>query len=130
MAGLEELPPRSVPGEPGRRWFSSKKLDLIVWLSPTGSPIGFQLCYDKGQSERAITWTEPDKLTHSQVDSGEVDPLHPKATPILLPDGSFDARLLIERLRAVRGELPDELFALVVSKLEAQDKKQGVKKHF
>jgi len=118
-----------MPDEPARRWFSSKELDLIVWLSPTGSPIGFQFCYDKGKSEHAVTWTKSGSLTHSQVDSGEVDPLQPKATPILQPDGSFNAPLLIQRLRAARGTLPDELLALVVSKLETQNKKISSRKN-
>ena len=42
--------------EPQRRWFRSDDLDLSVWCDEAGMPRGFQLCYDKARSRRALTW--------------------------------------------------------------------------
>ena len=51
-----------VPGERPRRWFESEGMDLIVWLSADGRPVGFQLCYDKGRRERALTFAPEGRL--------------------------------------------------------------------
>ena len=53
---VEIIHVRQVPGDPRRRWFSSDDMDLIVWYDDSDAPIGFQLCYDKLRSERALRW--------------------------------------------------------------------------
>ena len=53
LAEVEHVRQRA--GEPRRRWFASDDLDLIVWLDEADRFVGFQLCYDKGRSERALT---------------------------------------------------------------------------
>jgi hypothetical protein len=72
MTMLIEISNVSQPaGEPRRRWFVSDDLDLVVWCDESGRPSGFQLCYDKGLSERALTW-QPDRgFTHTAVDDGD-----------------------------------------------------------
>ena len=69
-----------------RRWFSDADLDLIVWLADDGAISGFQLCYDKQRSERALTWRRESGFVHEQVDSGETNPAK-NQSPILVPDG-------------------------------------------
>ena len=54
---LREIAARQVPGDPKRRWFTSPRIDLFVWLDEHDSPSGFQLCYDKESREHALTWT-------------------------------------------------------------------------
>src|ERR1043165_9780304 len=90
MDGLRETPRvRQIGGEPFRRWFSSLDLDLIVWLKGQ-ELVGFQLCYDKQRSERAITWREGRGFDHARVDDGESGGAWSKGTPLLVADGKFD----------------------------------------
>jgi hypothetical protein len=69
---------KSVKQERGtgrRRWFESDGLDLVVWLDASGNVTGFQLCYDFGQGEQALTWREGTGFAHSNVDAGDETPL-------------------------------------------------------
>ena len=49
---------RQEAGGGRRRWFESEGMDVVVWMDGDGAIIGFQLCYDFGQGERALTWRE------------------------------------------------------------------------
>ena len=69
-------------GAARRRWFESDGLDLVVWLVGAESVIGFQLCYDLGRGEHALTWRPESGFTHSAVDTGEDSPWANR-TPIL-----------------------------------------------
>lgn len=89
---------RQVAAEGFRRWFTDEYFDLIVWYNDDGRLIGFQLCYDKEERERALTWTRARGFQHDRVDSGEV-PGHSKMTPIIVADGAFDAAPVAERFR-------------------------------
>jgi len=82
---------KQVPGENRRRWFSSSDMDLTVWSDDRGEIAGFELCYDKGRAERALRWRRGAGFVHERVDDGEGRPGRHKATPVLLPDGVFDA---------------------------------------
>ncbi len=74
-----------------RRWFTDKDFDLIVWYDFDNKNIdGFQLCYDKSNFERALTWTRADNIFfHNKIDDGEI-PGAIKQTPILVVDGLFE----------------------------------------
>jgi hypothetical protein len=69
-----------------RRWFSDEDFDLIVWSGHDGVISGFQLCYDKQKSERALTWRQAAGFSHERVDSGETNPAK-NLSPVLVPDG-------------------------------------------
>jgi len=85
-----------VPGEPHRRWFEDDGLDLVIWLSPEGTIVGVQLAYEKGTNrERALTRFKGRGFSHMRVDDGENQPGKYKMTPILVPDGAFDADELL-----------------------------------
>lgn len=65
-----------------RRWWESDDLDLVVWLENGPIPTGFQLLYNAGHGEHALTWREGDGIQHHRIDSG--DSKRPfKATPVL-----------------------------------------------
>jgi len=119
MAGFAEVRHvRQVPGEPRRRWFNSRDLELIVWLDESGSPIGFQLCYDRRRAEHALTWTPELGFLHMAVDDGEKEAgLRYKATPILVPDGHFNANRVSGLFAEASGTLPPEVAELVAAKL-------------
>jgi hypothetical protein len=97
------------PGGPWRRWFVSNDLDLVVWCDESGRPNGFQLCYDKGTSERALSW-QPDRgFSHTAVDDGDRGGGKHKAIPILVGhEGLFPARRVADRFAAESAELPAE----------------------
>jgi len=115
----EVHPTRQVPGEPHRRWFSSAELDLIVWCDAGGAPVSFQLCYDKGRNERALTWEPATGLSYSRVDDGEVEiGLRYKATPVLAPDGPLEVRRLAARFEAASADVPGEIVDFVRKRLQ------------
>jgi hypothetical protein len=89
---------RQVEGEGFRRWFTDDYFDLIVWYGNDRRLIGFQLCYDKRERERALTWTLEHGFQHNRIDSGEV-PGHSKMTPIIIADGAFSRNPVAERFR-------------------------------
>jgi hypothetical protein len=110
---------RQIPGEPKRRWFNSPDLDLIVWQREDGEPCGFQLCYDKGRGERALTWRDGVGFEHRAVDDGESTAAKMKATPILVPDGAFPRERVLRLFAANAGQLPEAIAAYVAEKMKA-----------
>ena len=114
----EVHPTRQVPCEARRRWFSSADLDLIVWCDTVGAPVAFQLCYNKGRDERALTWEPATGLVHSAVDDGESGGgMRYKGTPVLEPDGPLDIPRVAARFAAASGELPTDIAAFVRERL-------------
>jgi hypothetical protein len=106
------------PGEPKRRWFQSPDEDLIVLYAEDGSILGFQLCYDRQRKERALTWFESKGYSHERVDDGEDVGLAHKQAPILVPDGVFNADVVLERFASASEALPAEVASLVVRKIK------------
>jgi hypothetical protein len=108
---------RQIPEEGPRRWFTDDYFDLIVWYKGKSSEIsGFQLCYDKQRSERALTWREGQGYDHRRIDDGEVVG-RMKMTPVLVPDGLFDSTAIAERFRASSEAIDPEIRELVYEKL-------------
>lgn len=91
MSMLKEfLETRQYEGEPRRRWFYSKDLDLIVWVNEANLPFKFQLCYDSRLQEHALTWESGRGFDHSCVDSTKSQSGH-MASQILVHNGDqFD----------------------------------------
>jgi hypothetical protein len=105
------------PNEPRRRWFESDDEDLIVWFGGDGSIVGFQLCYDRTRAERALTWDQSEGYSHMRVDDGEAIGKVRKSSPVLFPDGAFDAGAMLKRFQSVAGEVPDDIAAFVSRKI-------------
>lgn len=111
---------RQIPGEPKRRWFNSADMDLIVWQRGDGQPCGFQLCYDKGHAERALTWRDGIGFEHRAVDDGEASGGgRMKASPILVPDGAFQEAQVLRLFLENAGKLPEAITAFVADKIKA-----------
>lgn len=123
MCRLIEFPNvRQIPGEPRRRWFTCKDVELVVWCDQVGGPIGFQFCYKDGRSEFAFTWNPECGCSHKIIDDGELRPGKHKATPILVEDATASVTLICERFAQVKDGLPVEIAEFVSKKLE-----EGVK---
>ena len=105
------------PGRPRRRWFRSSNEDLIVWYADNGSIVGFQLCYDRKHTERALTWKKDRGYSHDRVDDGEAVGLAHKRTPILVADGEFDASVVLERFLEAARAVPRDIVDFVSARL-------------
>ena len=109
--------PRQIENEGPRRWFTDKYFDLIVWYEKKGKAItGFQLCYDKGRMERALTWRPNLGFSHERIDDGDW-PGRMKMTPILVPDGAFDHTSIAERFRRSSRKIDPEIGEFVYQKV-------------
>ena len=93
---LRELKNRQPDENLNRRWFSDSFFDLIVWEDKQGDIIKFELCYDKNKNEHSYTWAANNGHTHLKVDDGEIYGRH-KMSPILVPDGHFDNKLVTNK---------------------------------
>ena len=112
-------------GEPRRRWFSDENFDLIVW-EDGGEVAGFQLCYEKGGDQRAVTWFPESGLRNCAVDNGEDRPGKPKSAPILLcgtddpgetPMESGPPPNVLDRFRRAGRHLDPALVRIVLKRL-------------
>jgi hypothetical protein len=110
---------RQEKGPGRRRWFESDDLELVVWLDGHGEIEGYQICYDLGKGERALTWRPRVGFAHSGVDSGERGPIS-NMTPILVPDGAVPWPELTERFAKNDGLLEPALRDLVQRTLQAR----------
>ena len=106
-----------VRGDYRRSWMSDDYFDLIVWYEPSNAIHGFQLCYDKPDSEHALTWLKTRGFVHAKIDSGEDDP-EANRTPILLPDGTFPTAEVTREFDQRSKQLPKSLRNFVLAKLK------------
>lgn len=120
MAALtENKNVRQRPEEGFRRWFLNEYFDLIIWYeSREGELTGFQLCYDRGVSERAFTWQRGKRSSHF-VSSGSDERGAPWiATAVLHGDAGPVPAEVLDRLRDEQGELDGALLTLVTETAE------------
>jgi hypothetical protein len=79
-----------------RRWFQDEFFDLYTWQTHSGAIAGFQLCYDLGGRERALTWRRDGNFSHHRVDHGSGAGGYP-ATPLLAAERRFPHRYVRTR---------------------------------
>ena len=110
----EVLAVRQIDGEPHLRWFQSDSCDLFLWEDTAGAPCRFQLCYDRGDDEHALTWVrETNTLDHHSVDDGERSFRH-GASPMLCAARQAPPQQLAERFQAVSEAVPPVVRELVL----------------
>lgn len=73
-----------------RRWFQSESMDLYTWQDEANALLGFQLAYDRRADQRAITWIRDRGYFHARIDENIRGLV--ASTPLLQPEGGFDAR--------------------------------------
>lgn len=116
---------KQATGDPFRRWFSDDTFDLIVWHASDGSILGFQLCYRDGPDQKALTWLKARGFSHKRIDDGEGSPYHPKMTPILVPDGTFDKDQVLARFEKESRAIDPDLVRVVVQAIKAYPAASG-----
>ena len=100
-----------------RRWFTDKDFDLIVWYDNNKNISGFQLCYNKSEYERALTWTSSDNnFLHNKIDDGEI-PGEFKRSPILIADGLFDKQKVANDFKESSNQIDQEISRFVYNKI-------------
>jgi hypothetical protein len=116
---LRELPDaRQFKNESYRRWFSDNYFDLIVWYGTDKTTIvGFQLCYDKFDTERAITWHNAKGFSHNRIDDGEAPFEHAKMSPILVSDGAFAKDTIGDKFKAMSVGIDQKVAEFVCEKI-------------
>ncbi len=115
---LKEYPAKRANDDSQRRWFADEYFDLIVWFDEDGDISGFQLCYDKGPAERALTWTCETGYSHNRIDGGEDNPAKDQ-TPILTPDGVFASQQVLQRLIDSSAKVDSDISDFVIAKLRS-----------
>lgn len=105
-------------GEPLRKWFYSRQMDLVVWVDEAGAPVGMQLSYEVSSLEKKIlTWIKARGYSHEGLDEGEGRPFRYKMTPIAVPDGVFNREEILERFLAESEGMDDHVREFVAGKL-------------
>lgn len=107
---------QQVPGELPRRWFFSEEQDLLVWIGADGKPAAFQLAYGKYRDEHAIRWKTGKGFSHHRVDDGEKGGTGKEAA-LLHPDGTFEAKRVVDQFLALSKKMPSDLVEFVTARL-------------
>jgi hypothetical protein len=111
---------RQERGAGRRRWFESDGFELVVWLDDAGACEGFQVGYDLGRGECALTWRPGLGFAHNKVDQGDDHEGGSKKSPILVANGAVPWPE-ITLLFSERGSgLETELRELVSARLAAR----------
>lgn len=113
---LREISVSQATGEPRRRWFADDYFDLIVWFSDDGRISGFQLCYDKGRDEHALTCDSDGTMLHHRIDGGERRPSRNDA-PILVVTKALPKASLLQEFMRSSGSLDRTIVSYVRERL-------------
>ena len=121
---------KQIHDEGFRRWFTDEQFDLIIWYARESGEVdhitGFQLCYDKVETERALTWRKASGFVHETVDDGE-NPGYIGMTPVLHGGGTFD-RSMPARFRDACAGIPQKLTYFLLGKLEEYNAQSAMEK--
>lgn len=99
-----------------RRWYVDEAMDLIVWFEDS-DVVGFQLCYDKGSDEKAVTWHRDGGVTHTHVDAGEDRPGSFKSSPVLTSSLPLETERVCEAFRSRAEDIDPATRRLVLDTL-------------
>ena len=114
----EILKVKQTPNEPRRRWFATTSLDLFLWYDDDENIIQFQICYDKGPKEKALTWHHQNGISHHSVDDGENRTFRMKSTPIMLNNSEFDTEKIAARFEELAGNVEHKTVQFVLSHIQ------------
>ena len=113
---------RQEPTAGRRRWFDDDvlPLELIVWYDAADAVEGFQLCYNLGHGEHALTWRPTGGFVHNGVDTGSAGPFANRS-PVLVPDGAVPWDEITRRFFGCSDSLEPQLRELVGARLNARN---------
>ena len=102
------------------RQFANKYFDIYVWFeSDRRSLVGFQLCYNKGIDEHALTWTKIKGYQHNRIDDGETRSSITgyKMAAVLVPNGIFDTYSIAQKFLKDQGDVDHKTALLIYTRL-------------
>jgi hypothetical protein len=103
-----------------RRWFCNDDFDLFVWFDDRDAISWFELCYDRSEVERALTWSPTRGYAHFRVSTGDAAGMDHGMTPILVPDDTeFPKDRIIDAFGDAANTLEPTIRAFVVQRLQA-----------
>ena len=108
-----------------RRWFHDEYFDLYTWETPDGEMQGFQLCYAKNGTERALRWSHDDGYRHEGVDANEEKPGRAMSA-LFIVDGAFDANMIASQFAEASITLPDKIKGFVGARIRAYESDASV----
>lgn len=109
---------RQIRRELRRRWFTSNTMDLVVWCDASDIPVALQFCYDKGLTERALSWNREQGYSHRAVDDGESAAGLVKATPLLGANVALDILYVDQLFHQFSDHLPIDIRHFVSGKIK------------
>ena len=106
-----------------RRWFQGDFFDLYTWETYGGDLLGFQLCYAKLGTERALRWSRESGYRHEGVDAPEQKPGRAMSA-IFIADGVFDPAAMAAKFDAASIDMPARIKDFVLEKIRAYAESQ------
>ena len=106
-----------------RRWFQDDFFDLYTWETYGGDMLGFQLCYAKLGTERALRWSQESGYRHEGVDAPEQKPGRAMSA-IFIADGVFDPAAMAAKFDAASIDMPARIKDFVLEKIRAYAESQ------
>ncbi len=102
--------------EGARRSFHNEFFDLFVWYDANKNISSFQLCYDKFNNERSLTWGKDGYFTHECLDEkGEL--LWGKRKFFIKKKKKFEKDLVVKRFQTDSRTIDDKIASFVLSKI-------------
>jgi hypothetical protein len=100
-----------------RRLFTDEQFDLYIWYETVHaqSITGFQLVYDSGKVQKALTWRKGIGFDHMEIDEGDRGI---NKSPILVVDGSFEYDRIWGALKDRMVHVDNEIQNIVAEKIE------------
>jgi hypothetical protein len=108
-------------GSSKSRWFTSEEYDIYVFFNASNEPTGFHFCYEKQKNEKILIFDESNGYQHAGIDNGEREPGRLKATPVLVPDGSFDKISALSTFRALSENMDPGIRDYITKTIEAYE---------
>jgi hypothetical protein len=89
-----------------------------VWENYASEVLGFQLCYDKSDAQRALRWNSDLGYRHEGVNAPEDKPGRAMSA-IFVADGAFDVEAIAETFAADSLLMPPGIKNFVLEKIRA-----------
>jgi len=107
-------------------WFQDDYFDLFTWQNETSQITSFQLCYDRLNNERVISWDNERGFGHHRVDDGESSP-HKNMSPVFIKEEGFLYHEVMSRFLESSTQINQEIRSFVQEKLDEYAKNNPYK---
>ncbi|OAI56366.1 hypothetical protein AYO49_00760 [Verrucomicrobiaceae bacterium SCGC AG-212-N21] len=92
---LRTAPIRRFSNDLDKSYTADNYMDLVVWYESSGEVHGFQLCYDRYDRPRAVTWTRGRGFSHCVVQPYGETGLGFGMSPVLESNNEFSWSMVL-----------------------------------